>query len=825
VTDEIQQPDPSDSGSSPLPDDMKEYLQVFLDESEEELDAIVAALLTLENDPRDADSLNEAFRLLHTLKGSSGMMGFDNISELAHELEDRFETFRTGGQLLDQATMNVLLEAVDFFRGFNSGLRRGELLNIDGRHLIARLTELDQQAASRTTPESLHSQAESDLADRSAQTLAMAGAYRVKVCFEKGLQLADLKARLIVARLSKIGEIVATDPPIDDVQSIDELPQFALIMMTDQPSSEVHRIADVDGVDTVEIEGGSLVDAPQGDSASRGESPFAAPAKAAAESLVAEAPAAEPKPADDRSTSSSASAADEQPEPTVDPSESTDPPTASTDPPSAAEPESAQSGENTRSTVSETVRVDIDRLDRLMNLTGELIVTRARFTQIASDMRPVFRNHRISNRNRDLVERLRLQFRKLQQLSELENHDFGSWQPLLKELEDGLTGLEEQSAVWEEAQQYFTRISEAVDQLNRVSDNLQTGVLETRMVQVAPLFNRFRRVIRDLSSVRNKRVQLAIHGEKTELDKRMIDELGDPLIHLVRNSIDHGIESSAERRQLGKSETGTIHLEASHSGNNVFISVRDDGAGINVDRIRERLLERGLVTAADVDGLTEQQIIDFIWHPGFSTAEKVTDISGRGVGMDVVRNRIMHLNGTIDVESRPGEGTTFTIRLPLTLAIIRSLLVQFRDGVFSIPIDDVREIVSVPQNEVYSVHGHRTIDVRGEFIPLAGMGDVFEWNTIEETTRTAADPSSRAAINVVILKNGDQTFGLCVDELLGGADIVIKSLADNFSSIRGLSGASVMGDGSVCLMLDINTLTEMVAEQSRPQGTADTIPV
>ena len=216
------------------------------------------------------------------------------------------------------------------------------------------------------------------------------------------------------------------------------------------------------------------------------------------------------------------------------------------------------------------------------------------------------------------------------------------------------------------------------------------------MVQVAPLFNRFRRVIRDLSQERNKRVQLVIHGEKTELDKRMIDELGDPLIHLVRNSIDHGLEPPDERVRMGKPEIGTISLEASHSGNNVFIRVRDDGAGINVERIRSRLLERGLVTKSALSELSEQQVVDFIWHPGFSTAEKVTDISGRGVGMDVVRNRILDLNGAIEVDSRPGEGTTFTLRLPLTLAIIRSLLVRFRDGVFSIPIDDVREIVSVP---------------------------------------------------------------------------------------------------------------------------------
>jgi two-component system chemotaxis sensor kinase CheA len=275
---------------------------------------------------------------------------------------------------------------------------------------------------------------------------------------------------------------------------------------------------------------------------------------------------------------------------------------------------------------------------------------------------------------------------------------------------------------------------------------------------------------------------------------------------------------------LGKPETGTIYLEASHSGNNVFICVRDDGAGINLERIRRRLVERGLVTESALQELTEQQVVDFIWHPGFSTAEQVTDISGRGVGMDVVRSRIVDLNGDIEVESAPGQGTTFTLRLPLTLAIIRSLLVRFQDGLFSIPIDDVREIVSVPPGDIHTVHNCRTIDVRGRFIPVVAMTDVFEWSTFHQMASTAvAETAAPVAVNVVVLRCGDKSIGLCVDELLGGADVVIKSLADNFIDIRGLSGASVMGDGTVCLMLDANTLTELAAERARTRETVRTM--
>jgi two-component system chemotaxis sensor kinase CheA len=335
------------------------------------------------------------------------------------------------------------------------------------------------------------------------------------------------------------------------------------------------------------------------------------------------------------------------------------------------------------------------------------------------------------------------------------------------------------------------------------------------MVPVAPLFNRFRRVIRDLAGERNKQVRLVIRGEKTELDKRMIDELGDPLLHLVRNALDHGLESAGQRRNVGKPETGTVVLEAAHRGHNVFITISDDGAGLNVARIRQRILEQELASETALAQMTEQQIIDHIWHPGFSTAEQVTDISGRGVGMDVVNNRIAELNGSIEVETRAGEGTSFKLRLPLTLAIIRCLLVRFRGGFFSMPIDDVREIVAVAHDQIHALHGSETIDVRGEFIPLIRMDRIFYWHgVVYDRVRTADDRDTLDVVNVVILHTAGRTIGLCVDELCGSADIVVKSLADNFADIRGLSGASIMGDGTVCLMLDISEVVKMAAERS-----------
>ncbi len=311
---------------------------------------------------------------------------------------------------------------------------------------------------------------------------------------------------------------------------------------------------------------------------------------------------------------------------------------------------------------------------------------------------------------------------------------------------------------------------------------------------------------------------LRICGEKTELDKRMIDELGDPLVHLVRNSIDHGLESPDVRLARGKPEAGTISLEASHSGNNVLIHIRDDGGGVDVAKIKEQLVAKAILTAAEVEGLSDEQAVDFIWHPGFSTAQEVTDISGRGVGMDAVKARITDMSGSIDVDSTPEQGTTFTIRLPLTLAIINSLLIRIRDVIFSMPIEDVREIVSVPLADIVTVNSRQTIDVRGEFLPLIKIDDVFDWHQVGRAAISgeAADGSPNGdATHAVILQSGERMMGLRVDELLGSQDIVVKSLSKNFVQIRGLSGASILGDGTVCLMLDVGTVIDMACAPSR----------
>ena len=823
--------------TSPLPqddsraDDLSEFLQLYLDETDEELETLVQELLKLEDDPRDENALNEAFRMLHSLKGSSGMMGYDGIAKLAHHLESRFDQFRSGAAVLDRATMDLMLDCVDFLREFSRQLRAGGVINQDGSALISRLQKLTATPTASEDNIPANGATRHPTADAAADTgtpgvITLGGGYRVRVTFQQGLQLADLKAKLIIARLSNIGEIVGSEPPLDDVQSYDELPQFVVIVATDRSPEDVREIANVDGVELIEILAGDE----SADETAQPESPLAEEFLQPSEASAVPSSAAE-----DDDQPHAAEFSGSAPSRAVEPSPVIEQPAAVSaveQPPTATT--TTALADSSRQRVAETVRVDIDRLDRLMNLTGELVVTNARFNQIAAKMSPSLRRAHGGGRLGDLSDRLRS---TLDGIRDRALADDPAARGMLDELDDELAALQEQSDLWDEDRRHFSQITEAVDQLSRVSQNLQQGVLETRMVPVGPLFSRFRRVIRDLSHEHNKDVQLVIRGENTELDKRMIDELGDPLLHLIRNSIDHGLESPDQRRQSGKPAAGTIVLEASHSGNNVFVSIQDDGAGINVEKVRARIVKNGLADRDVVESMTRQQAIDHIWHPGFSTAEQVSDISGRGVGMDIVRSRIAELNGTIEVSTELGAGTTFHIRLPLTLAIIRSLMVRFRDGFFAIPVEDVQEIVSIPADQVYTVHGHQTIHVRGEFIPLTAMDKLFTWHNIDTSAAAenanadagdANDNGNRAnansdranesnnhgrpAVNVVILHSREKTLGLCVDELLGGADIVIKSLTDNFVSIRGLSGASIMGDGTVCLMLDTNSVFDMTAD-------------
>ncbi|MFM1801387.1 MAG: Chemotaxis protein CheA, partial [Planctomycetota bacterium] len=318
----------------------------------------------------------------------------------------------------------------------------------------------------------------------------------------------------------------------------------------------------------------------------------------------------------------------------------------------------------------------------------------------------------------------------------------------------------------------------------------------------------------DLSHATGKEIRLKISGESTELDKRVIDELADPLVHMVRNAGDHGLETPEDREKSGKSRAGTISLAAAHSGDRVTITVTDDGRGINAERIRKKIVEKGLVDQVTASRLTDRELVQYIWHPGLSTAESVTDISGRGVGMDIVKSRIESLNGTIDIRTNPGQGTTFVIRLPLTLAILPSLLVRFHEEVYAIALDHIREIVEVRPNHMFQIRKRRVIEIREKVVPILSLDDLFQWGNkpyVHKETEQLDNHENGATTRIVILHSGDEMVGLIVDQLLGLQEVVLKSLEKNLGPVDGLSGASILGDGRVSLILDVDRLIERAA--------------
>ena len=427
----------------------------------------------------------------------------------------------------------------------------------------------------------------------------------------------------------------------------------------------------------------------------------------------------------------------------------------------------------------------------------------------------------------DTRERLESITRGLEGLAEAKagstNGSLDRWSAHIRRLRDNFRVIQDELELIRDAREQLKALAETIHNLGRVSDGLQKGVLDTRMVPIGPLFERFRRVIRDLSLSSGKEVALQIGGEKTELDKRMIDELSDPLIHMVRNAVDHGLEPPAEREAAAKPRAGSVSLLASHRGNSVVITVSDDGHGIDCERIRRKIVAKGLTSKTDAHELADRELIAYIWHPGLSTAETITEVSGRGVGMDIVKSRIENLSGSIDVRSVVGQGTTFTIRLPLTLAIMSSLLVRIYDEIYAIPLDHIDEIVEVRLSQIYRIQGRPTIEIRKRIVALVALSDVFHWGGRDHPSARhgtklpgdahAAAKESADKCTVVVVQNGETTIGLLVDQLIGMQEVVLKSLERNFRTIPGLSGASILGDGRVSLILDLDAVLELIARQ------------
>ncbi len=708
--------------------DVGQYLGVFLDESKEHLQGLNDNIMTLEQDPTDENCINEIFRAAHSLKGMAGTMGFKRMQELTHHMEDVFSDVRAGQLKVNGDMIDQLFKCLDALEGYVTLISDTQDEGTDEHQdIINALNEIrtgkpaEDAAAGKADETPAEGEAAADggadgpawkqinIKDQDKSRLEEAKAegknlFGATVNIQESCILKAARAFLVFKGLEEIGEVIVSDPSTQDIEDEKFELSFSVIIATEESKEKVieviNHVSEIESVDCGEFD----------------------PAAAAAVKAAEEA-------------EENAEAAAAAPEPAAPAAQTTAPAPAAT--PAAkegGEKGAAQGGKKPagKPAIARTVRVDIDKLDVLMNLVSELIIAK---------------NSLISAATSDKAEA-------------------GS-------------------------------VNEQIEYLESVTTNLHEAVMKVRMVPIESAVNKFPRMVRDLEKKLDKKMQLTITGEETELDRTVVDEIGDPLMHLIRNSADHGLEHPDERAAKGKPEMGTIFLNAYQDGNSVIIEVGDDGKGIDVEAVRAKIVERGLASEETAAQFTDKEVINYLFDPGFSMAKKVTDISGRGVGLDVVKSNIESLGGDVSVKTKLDEGSTWIIRLPLTLAIIQALMVIVGEEKYAIPLDSITTIESVQESDLKLVQGKEVIQLRGTVIPIVRMSNILG---VESTHNMDED------MIVVIVKKGDSQAGLVVDELMGQQEVVIKSLGKYINTDRVISGATILGDGEVALIIDANAL-------------------
>lgn len=744
------------------------YLSIFIDESENTLQDLQETLLA----ERHAEAVETLLIGCHRLKGSAASIGLHRAARLAHFMEDLLQELRRQGVGLTVEMCDAMLTSVDVLQAFVARLKSGEQA-ADGfdaacRQIMRMATP--EQVAAAAQGESTKKLSDEQLRAIVAQAPPESAGCMGQVVFEAGLPLVELKARIVLEKLHRIGKLFYCQPDETQLDLVTETGCLVFGLGTTITADEVSGQLEIEGVMQIET------------------SPFTKRDDVVATLETAIPAAATGQKSDAAVVATNTSSVNAAVEPATETS------TQAASAPAKSKP-------------VETLRVDIDRLDQLMNLAGQLVINKARFGQIGDRLKGL---SAIRIATQSLASAQHSAVRLVSGIQEISGSKaavpIDALGTLARKMQEDLDTVQRELSQLTQMRGVINDLSEAVHQLGRVSDGIQTTVMDTRMVPIGPLFTRFKRVVRDLTRDSEKAISLEILGENTELDKRMIDELGDPLIHLIRNSADHGIELPEVRVAAGKNRQGTITLNAFHRGNCIVIQVSDDGRGLDSNKIRAKALTKGLITEADADKMTPHQLYQLIWQPGFSTAEKITEVSGRGMGMDIVWSKIEQLNGSIELTSEPGQGTTFTIKLPLTMAILPSLLTVIDGDVFALPVESVVEIVKVPSSDLTTVHGQSTALVRGRVISLIGLGELFDWNV---AARSDGADVERDGLTVVIIGVEGHEIGLIVHDLLGEQDVVIKSMAENFQNVEGIAGASILGNGRVSLILDVGRLVEM----------------
>lgn len=705
--------------------DVSQYLEIFIDETSEHLQNLSDCIMELEKDPENMDTINEIFRAAHSLKGMAGTMGFKRMQRLTHDMENVFQEVRSEKVKVTSSMIDLLFKCLDAIEGYLDNVKASSDEGTEDNELI--IKELNDFIAAEDGAAAAPAQAEPKKEEAPAQTAGGddkkyfefglsesekdkikqaeeggAHIYGMTIYIQKECLLKAARAFLVFKAVEEFGEILVYNPSSQDIEDEKFDCDFSIFIASDEPYEKIAEaaksVSEIDKVVGEEVKYETL----------------------AAKQEKAEADAA----AAEKSQDAPAEAAPAQEQPQAQ----------------AAKPAAkAQSSGNKKQTVAKpvtnrTVRVDIEKLDALMNQVSELIIAKNSLVSISSN-------------------------------------DSGDFQ-----------------------NQSF---HEQIEYLERITTNLHESVMKVRMVPIESVVAKFPRMIRDLSRKLDKKMELYMTGEDTELDRTVVDQIGDPLQHLLRNSADHGLEDNATRIAKGKPEVGSIFLNAFQEGNNVIIQVGDDGNGIDVEAVRNKAIERGVITEEQAETMSQKEIINLLFLPSFSMAKKITDISGRGVGLDVVKSNIEALGGDVEVKTELGVGTTFTVRLPLTLAIIQALMVEIRDEKYAIALGSISNIEDIPVKDIKYVEAQEVIHLRGKVIPLIRMDQVLDIEPKEE------EPES---LTVVIVQKGENLAGLVVDNLIGQQEIVIKSLGKYINNNKIISGATILGDGEVALILDVNVL-------------------
>lgn len=666
--------------------EINQYLEVFLDESKENIQVINDQLLNLEKNPEDLSIVNEIFRAAHTLKGMSATMGYEDLADLTHKMENVFDQIRNENISVNPDMMDVMFDCVQILEEMIFDIENGGDGKKDVQEIVSLLKQIEtgkviEKEVAATVEKTIEVRQENqiDINDFEITVINQAKSdghfvYLINISLAEDCLLKAARVFMVFEVLESCGDVIKSLPTVEDLENENFDHSFSVIFVTKDSKEDIkNRILKVSEIVNVEITDYEIFKQ---------------------ESKVEES---------DTTTKENTS---------------------------KKELKSSKNQTVTKKASSKTIRVNIERLDILMNLFEELVIDRGRLEQISQ---------------------------------ELDHADLKS----------------------------------TVERISRISSNLQNIILNMRMVPIENVFNRFPRMIRQLARELGKKIDLKIEGAETELDRTVIDEIGDPLVHLIRNALDHGLELPNERLESGKPEEGLLLLKAYHSGNHVFVEITDDGQGINKEKVLNKAINSGLISEEEASTLTDQQINELIMMSGFSTAKQVSDISGRGVGLDVVRNTIESIGGTINIYSEEGKGTTFSIQLPLTLSIISVMLVVLNEEIYAIPLSSIIETAVIKKEQILKAHNKEVIDFRGHVVPLVHLNDVFGFDQ---------QNNDSDYYSIVIVNKGDKMAGLVVDSFIGQQEIVLKNLGNYLTNIFAISGATILGNGRVALIIDTNAL-------------------